>query len=118
MVLRCTFGQTRTTPLTAPRGDRRDAGRIAKTSGPGRDPGATAPRTSYHSFRHCFRDALREAQASDEIVDALLGWTRRTMRETHGSGPRIAALAEAVARVDYPGLDLGCRALVLTIVSP
>jgi integrase len=68
--------------------------------------GAKAPRTSYHSFRHGFRDALREAQASDEIVDALLGWTRRTMRETYGSGPRISALAEAVARVRYDGLDL------------
>ena len=50
--------------------------------------GATAPRTSYHSFR----DALREAQASDEIVDALLGWTRRTIWETSRSGPRITAL--------------------------
>jgi integrase len=49
---------------------------------------AAAPKTSYHSFRHCFRDPLREAQAPDEIVDALLGWTRRTMRETYGSGPR------------------------------
>jgi integrase len=68
--------------------------------------GATAARTSFHSFRHCFRDALREAQASDEIIDALLGWTRRTMRETYGSGPRIAALAQAVARVRYDGLDL------------
>ena len=62
-------------------------------------------RTSYHSFRHGFRDALREAQASDEIVDALLGWTRRAMRETYGSGPRITALAEVVSRVRYDGLD-------------
>ena len=67
--------------------------------------GATAPRTSYHSFRHGFRDALREAQASDEIVDALLGWTRHTMRETYGSGPRITALAEVVSRIRYDGLD-------------
>jgi hypothetical protein len=70
------------------------------------ETGATAPRTSYHSFRHSFRDALREAQASDEIVDALLGWTRRTMRETYGSGPRIAALAEAVAQVRFDAFDL------------
>jgi hypothetical protein len=35
-----------------------------------------------------------------------MGWTRRTMRETYGSGPRISALAEAVERVEYPGLDL------------
>ena len=35
-----------------------------------------------------------------------MGWTRRTMRETYGSGPRISALAEVVERVEYPGLDL------------
>ena len=35
-----------------------------------------------------------------------MGWTRRTMREAYGSGPRISALAEVVARVEYPGLDL------------
>ncbi len=68
--------------------------------------GARAPRTSFHSFRHAFRDALRDAQVSDEIVDALMGWTRRTMRETYGSGPRIMMLAEVVQRVEYPGLDL------------
>jgi len=37
----------------------------------------------------------------------IMGWTRRTMRETYGSGPRISALAEAVERVEYPGGDLG-----------
>lgn len=67
--------------------------------------GARAPRTSYHSFRHCFRDRLREAHVSDEIVDALMGWTRRTMPETYGSGPSVHALDEAVSRVEYRGLD-------------
>jgi integrase len=70
--------------------------------------GAKAPRTSYHSFRHGFRDRLREAQVSDELVDTLMGWTRRTMRETYGSGPTtVQALDKAVSRVEYPGLDLG-----------
>jgi integrase len=68
--------------------------------------GARAPRTSYHSFRHSFRDRLREAHVSDELVDTLMGWTRRTMRETYGSGPSVHALDEAVSRVEYPGLDL------------
>jgi integrase len=68
--------------------------------------GARAPRTSYHSFRHGFRDRLREAHVSDEIVDTLMGWTRRTMRETYGSGPTIRTLHEAVSRVEYSGLDL------------
>jgi integrase len=54
--------------------------------------GARAPRTSYHSFRHNFRDRLREAHVSDELVDTLMGWTRRTMRETYGSGPTVHAL--------------------------
>jgi hypothetical protein len=64
------------------------------------------PRTSYHSFRHNLRDRLREAQVSDELVDTLMGWTRRTMRETYGSGPSVNALDEAVSRVSYRGLDL------------
>jgi integrase len=68
--------------------------------------GARAPRTSFHSFRHSFRDRLREAHVSDELVDALMGWTRRTMRETYGSGPSVHALNEAVSRVEYPRLDL------------
>ena len=67
---------------------------------------AKAPKTSYHSFRHTFRDGLREVQAPDEIVDALCGWTRGTMRETYGSGPRVHALAKVMNRVEYPGLAL------------
>ena len=63
--------------------------------------GAKETRTSYHSFRHNFRDSLREAKVADEIVDALCGWSRGTMRETYGSGPRVAALARAVPRVRY-----------------
>jgi integrase len=66
---------------------------------------AKAPRTSYHSFRHNFRDSLRDAKVADELVDALCGWTRGTMREAYGSGPRVAALAKAIARVRYD-LDL------------
>ena len=68
--------------------------------------GARAPRTSYHSFRHSFRDRLREVHVSDELVDTLMGWTRRTMREQYGSGPSVHALDEAVSRVEYLGLDL------------
>jgi hypothetical protein len=66
----------------------------------------------FHSFRHGFKDALRTARISEDVNDALTG---------HAGGSSIArgygakdivrrfglpALADAVSKVAYPGLDL------------
>lgn len=69
--------------------------------------GAKTAKTSFHSFRHTFRDALREADISDGLVTALGGWsTSGKTQDNYGSGYRPATLAEAIAKVAYPELDL------------
>ncbi|WP_414474286.1 tyrosine-type recombinase/integrase [Microvirga sp. M2] len=75
--------------------------------------GAKAPRTSFHSFRHNFRDALREARVEKEVAYALGGWAGdgpddgSATAENYGRGFSIATLEEAVAKVNYPDLNLG-----------
>jgi integrase len=69
--------------------------------------GANEERTSFHSFRHNFRDALRAARVDREIAFALGGWTTggsgsAAVGDHYGIGYPIAALAEAVGRIDYP----------------
>ncbi|MGO4527323.1 DUF6538 domain-containing protein, partial [Microvirga sp. 2MCAF35] len=73
--------------------------------------GAKASRTSFHSFRHNFRDALRDAKTAKEIAYALGGWSgdspngESATAENYGGGFKISTLAEAIAKVHYPGLD-------------
>jgi integrase len=68
--------------------------------------GAKSDRQSFHSTRHTFVDALRRAGATGEVIDGMLGWSRGDMRSRYGSGRWIIMLAEAMQRVEYPGLDL------------
>jgi integrase len=77
-----------------------------------RDLGIDNPSSVFHSFRHGFKDALRAAGVNEDVNDALTG---------HSGGNSVArgygwkdmvrrfgfqTLADAVARVRYPGLDL------------
>jgi integrase len=68
--------------------------------------GATAPRTSFHSFRHNFRDALREANVSRDATLALGGWKAGGTEEIYGGGLRASTLDRELTKVNYPGLDL------------
>lgn len=68
--------------------------------------GLTEPETVFHSFRHTFRDALREAGVDEERSFRLGGWSKGAVGNRYGSGHSVAALAEAMARLQYPGLDL------------
>ncbi len=68
--------------------------------------GAKKRKTSFHSFRHCFRDALREADVSRDAVLALGGWAGG-IEETYGGGLKASTLAREIAKMRYPGLDLG-----------
>jgi integrase len=60
----------------------------------------------FHSFRHNYRDALREADLSIEKVRALGGWESGKTEDHYGSGLRPSTLAQAIADVRYPELDL------------
>ncbi|OYW74794.1 MAG: hypothetical protein B7Z37_16180 [Verrucomicrobia bacterium 12-59-8] len=65
-----------------------------------------------HSFRHQFRDATRAARLPAETVARLAGWedgegpASRQMNH-YGRGPSfLRTLAEDIAKVEYPCLDL------------
>jgi integrase len=66
----------------------------------------------FHSFRHNFKDALRAAGIGQEVHDAITGHSMRG-DVSRGYGAKDMAtrfgwttLANAVAKVTYPGLDL------------
>jgi integrase len=65
----------------------------------------------FHSFRHGFKDALRAAGESEDINDALTGHSGRGVGRSYGAKEMmrrfgLPRLAEAVAKVRYPCLDL------------
>jgi integrase len=72
--------------------------------------GVSDPAKVFHSFRHTFTDALRLANVSDEVKNALLGWTGGGMAARYGAKDKAARfrhkLSEAVECVTYPELDL------------
>ena len=39
-----------------------------------------------HSFRHSLRDRLRAVQCPSDIVDAIGGWSTKTVGQSYGSG--------------------------------
>jgi integrase len=68
-------------------------------------------RAVFHSFRHGFTDALRAAGESRDIRRALTGHSGEGTDEGYGAKAMVrryglSRLAEAVAKVSYPGLDL------------
>jgi hypothetical protein len=73
----------------------------------GHSTGAT-----FHSLRHQFRDATRAARLSVESVARLAGWEtgdpnqHRQVFEYGGGKELLRVLAEDIAKVQYPGLDL------------
>ena len=66
----------------------------------------TDRRKTFHSFRHTFKDACRAAGIENVISDALQGHSSGTVSGTYGSGYPLPILAAAMAKVQYPGLDL------------
>jgi integrase len=69
--------------------------------------GAKQPRTTFHSFRHNLRDALRRAGIGHDLVLLLGGWTSGGVDESYGHSPElITSMAEAIAKIQYPDLDL------------
>lgn len=65
----------------------------------------------FHSFRHNFKDALRQKGESEDINDALSGHSGGGVGRRYGARAMAARfgmerLADAVAKIDYPGLSL------------
>ncbi len=78
-----------------------------------RSLGITNPNSVFHSFRHGFKDALRAASVSEDVNDALTGYSSGGNVVARGYGARemlrrfgLPALHAAVAKASYPGLDL------------
>jgi integrase len=76
-----------------------------------RSLGITNRASVFHSFRHGFKDALRAAEVSEDVNDALTGHAGGGVGRSYGAkevvkrfGLRV--LADAVAKVAYPNLDL------------
>lgn len=63
-------------------------------------------RLVFHSFRHGFKDACRDSGISKDIHDVLTGHAPVNVGDRYGSGHSIRTLAEAMAKVQYEGLDL------------
>jgi uncharacterized protein DUF6538 len=69
-------------------------------------------KATFHSFRHQFRDATRAARLSVESVARLAGWESgdpNQQRQVFDYGRGVALLrilAEDIAKVEYPDLDL------------
>jgi integrase len=66
--------------------------------------GVIDPRKTFHSFRHLWKDAAR-AVMPEEHHDAITGHSNGSVGRTYGSGVPLKALAEAVAKISYPGLQ-------------
>lgn len=65
----------------------------------------------FHSFRHNFKDAVRAAGFDEDINDALTGHRGGGVGRRYGAKDIVRRfglprLAEAVAAINYPGLDL------------
>ena len=63
--------------------------------------------TSFHSFRHCFRDAMREADIPQEAALKLGGWSESGVHAAYGKGLSLTKLREEIAKIKYPGVNLG-----------
>ncbi len=68
-------------------------------------------KATFHSFRHMFRDSARAARLPVDVVERLAGWQGKSnassMAAHYGGGSAyLRTLAEEIARIEYPGLDL------------
>lgn len=71
-----------------------------------RKNGITDTRKVFHSFRHTAKDGFRNSGISEDIADRLQGHTNGSVSRNYGQGHGIKALAEAMNKLEYPGLDL------------
>ncbi|WP_421854397.1 DUF6538 domain-containing protein [Novosphingobium sp.] len=61
----------------------------------------------FHSFRHTFEDALKEVDLHNTpIGNAITGRVTPGVSAAYGSSFTVTKLADVMAKVDYPGLEL------------
>lgn len=68
--------------------------------------GLVGRKLGMHSFRHNFEDRLRAAELAERTALALARRTEPGSGRVYGNGLSLRQKAEAVAKVNYPGLDL------------
>ena len=68
--------------------------------------GITDPRKVFHSFRHTFIRACRECGIEEEQRIAITGHAGGTVGRVYGGHYPVPALAGAMKRLRYAGLDL------------
>lgn len=61
---------------------------------------------AFHSFRHNFEDSCRNTGVSSDVMNALQGHTEKGMAGRYGRGFSIDKLAEGIAKLGYPELNL------------
>lgn len=71
-----------------------------------KDRGLKGIKLGMHSFRHSFEDRLREAELVERTALALGRRAERGAVAGYGDGVPIRVLSAAMAKVEYPGLDL------------
>lgn len=71
-----------------------------------RSHGIEDRRKVFHSFRHTVKDGLRDSGVPFDLRSALQGHAVPGVGEGYGQGFALQVLAEAMARLQYPGLDL------------
>ncbi len=70
--------------------------------------GIKTEKTTFHSFRHGFVDALRAAGVQEYVFESLTGHSRGKVSSSYGSaGVPLKLKHDAIALVNYPGLNLG-----------
>jgi len=59
----------------------------------------------FHSLRHLFREQARNVGLTEEIADAIGGWTAKTTGRRYGR-QHVATLDRELARIQFEGLTL------------
>lgn len=71
-----------------------------------RKHGITDKLKVFHSFRHTVKDGFRRAGVAKSIYDAIQGHAASDVSDTYGLGYPLPILAEAMNKLEYPGLSL------------
>ena len=60
----------------------------------------------FHSLRHTFIDALRAARIEEPMIQSIVGQSTGSVTSQYGSGYPANVLHDAIAQVEYSGLDV------------
>ena len=78
--------------------------------------GLVGRKLGMHSFRHNFEDRLRSAELAERTALALARRAEAGSGRVYGDGLSLRQKAEAVAKINYPGLDLSHLYALMTAI--